>query len=96
MITLIIKEPNPFFSYLDEKSFFDWLESIPAVKSVVGTPQGLEVSLESPLDEKNLSDLIAVMHRYGIEKKHLRDLCTSENESWFKNTDKYWYKSVFD
>lgn len=96
MIKLIIEEPDPFWSRLDEKSFFEWLKSIPAVKRIVGTKNGLEISLETPLDEPNLRDLIAVMHRYGIDKKCLRDFCTPDNEKWFKDPEKYWYKSVFE
>lgn len=96
MIIFTINEPRPFFSYLDEKNFFTWLESIPAVKHINGSAKGLEISLATPLNESHIRDLIAIMHRYGIEKKPLQQLCTSENESWFKDKNKYWYQSVFE
>ncbi|UXY16943.1 hypothetical protein N8I74_08005 [Chitiniphilus purpureus] len=92
---LIINEPNPFWSYLDEKSFFAWLESIPAVIEVVGDGGGLNVSLRIPLEESSLRDLIALMHRYQIDKRCLRRFCVPENEKWFKDPEKYWYISVF-
>lgn len=99
MITkLIIKEPNPYWSYLDEKNFFEWLESIPAIKKVIGigTSLGLEIYIKTPLNEPNLRDLIAILHKYGIDKKCLREFATSENEKWFKDNNSYWYKSVFE
>lgn len=92
----IIKEPLPFYSYLDEKNFFRWLESIPAVKNVVGTSKGLELSIEMPIDEPNLRDLIAIMKRYSLDMKSLKTFCDSTNDAWFKNQTAYWYKSVFD
>lgn len=92
---ILIKEPTIYFSQKDEDHFFQWLQSLQAVKNVVGTPDGLEVTLEN-LDRDSLYDLIAIMTRYDIDKKCLATLCNSENEDWFKDKKKYWYKSIFE
>jgi hypothetical protein len=93
---LIIKEPSSFYSYLDEENFFRWLQSIPVVTDVVRVGFDLEISLDSPIDEPNLRDLIAVLKRYGVDLKCLRKFVDSSNESWFKNPQAYWYKAVFE
>ncbi|MEZ5691220.1 MAG: hypothetical protein R3D71_06115 [Rickettsiales bacterium] len=97
MINIItIKSPNPFFSYLDEKSFFTWLESIDGVVKVAGYLDELDISLDVPLSEESLRDLIAVMHRYNVDKKCLKEFVTPENKKWFKdNKNAYWHNSIF-
>jgi hypothetical protein len=45
---LIIRESSSFYSYLDEESFFRWLESIPAVTDVVRVGRDLRISLKLP------------------------------------------------
>ena len=96
IIKLVIEEPSQYFCYLDEKSFYTWLESISAVKKAAGVaPSAIEISIKTPLDNDDLYDLIGLMHRYNIDKKCLRELTTSDNEKWFKNPDKYWYNSIF-
>jgi len=94
-IVLLIKEPSPYFSQKDEGHFFQWLQSIQAVTNVVGTPNGIEVTLQN-IDKDTLYELIAITSRYGIDKKCLAALCNSENETWFKDKNKYWYKSIFE
>lgn len=96
LISFLIKEPAPFYSYLDEENFFRWLKSIPAVKGIVRVAQGMEIKMESPLSEPNLRDLIAIMTRYDIDMKDLRRFCDLTNEKWFKNRSSYWFKAVFD
>ena len=48
---LVIKEPTPFYSQLDEDHFFAWLNEIPNVAGVKGTKNGLEVMLNDLVDE---------------------------------------------
>jgi hypothetical protein len=93
-IILIIKEPSPYFSQKDEDHFFYWLQSLEAVTNVVGTPNGIEITLQN-VDKESLYELIAIMTRYGLDKKCLASLCTHENEAWFKDKNKYWYASIF-
>lgn len=92
---LIIKEPSMFYSSADEDHFFQWLQSIPAVKKVTGTPKGLELAFSRSLRKAELQELIALMTRYQLSMKCLSVLCNSKNEKWFKDKKMYWYRSVF-
>lgn len=99
-VVITMDEPAHFFAYKDEYYFFTWLESIPAVTSVIGNPStlgasaGLEVKLKN-LDKAGLRDLIALSRRYGLRNKGLAALCHSENEAWFKNKEAPWYPDIF-
>ena len=85
-----------FYSQLDEDAFFRWLGSIPGVRRITGTPQGLQVSLRAPsLSEPALRDLIALHWRYKLPMRDLRQFKTAKNESWFFDPGAYWFKAVF-
>jgi len=92
---LVVKEPSIFFSYLDEENFFRWLAAIPAVKGVVRVGPALEVAIDEPIDEASLRDLIALLRRYGVDMKVLKDLVNPDNEAWFRSPVAYWFDSVF-
>jgi hypothetical protein len=95
MPKLIVKE-GMYFSQLDEDHFFGWLQSIPGVVGVAGTPEGLVVTLRSKnLSERALRDLLALHFRYGLPMKSLAQFETTKNNSWFRSPEKYWYKKVF-
>lgn len=92
----LIREPG-FYCYQDEKHFFDWLESIPGVKGVIGNSRGLSIQLEiTELDKDSWADLIGLLARYGVNMKGLSDFVTPENKSWLKNPDQYWYSMIFE
>jgi hypothetical protein len=80
---------------MDEKNFFDWLGSIPAVKSIRGTPVGLELSVDKPMDRTSLYDLIAVLTRYGLDRKCLKGIAAPEDAKWFEDPAKYWHSAIF-
>jgi len=81
-----------YYSYLDEKSFFEWAQSIPCVKSV---GDGFLHIQSRRLPEQNLRDLIAIMYRYELPMQELRQFCNSSNEHWFKSRKTFWFKPVF-
>ena len=81
-----------FFSYLDEKAFFEWAESIPCV---VETTHGDLHIASDDLEESDLRDLLAIMTRYQLQMKELQQFLNPENEEWFRSADAYWYESVF-
>ena len=94
--SLVIEEPKLWFAYSDEKNFFHWLESIPAVGKVVRVDSGLQVQFKRSVDDESLRDLIALMTRYDLNRGVLAALVTAKNRSWFKNNKKsFWHKSVF-
>lgn len=92
---LLIQEPALFYCEPDEDYFFTWLKAIPAVKSITGTPMGLELIIEEPIDQLSFYDLVGLMTRYGLDRKCLRPLCESQTDPWFRDTKNYWYSAVF-
>jgi hypothetical protein len=81
-----------YYSYLDEKSFFEWALEISCIKSIDG---GFFHIRSKRLSEPDLRDLIAIMYRYKMPMKQLQQFLNSKNEPWFKSKDKYWYRTVF-
>lgn len=96
MRVLTIQGPNSFFSYEDEKRFFGWLEEIPAVKYVTGGTNGLAITIDDPIDDESLRELIAIYARYHLDMRALAVFCNENNEEWFKNKSKFWFSSTFD
>jgi hypothetical protein len=83
---------NTFFSYLDEKSFFEWAGSIPCVTS---TEAGwLQIDSEE-ISEPDLRDLLAIMARYQLPMVELQRFRNAENGEWIGAPDAYWHHLVF-
>jgi hypothetical protein len=91
----MIPEPKRWKSYGEERAFFHWLEWIPGVASVVGTPDGLEVNFDKPIDSEALRELVVLMRRYNLDMSCLRDLCLTIDDDWFRDKKTYFYKAVF-
>jgi len=85
-------QPIRYYSNLDEEYFFTWALDIDCVER---THSGYLYIEEAKVDEPNLRDLLALLHRYELPASPLAVLCSSENEEWFKNEQAYWYDSVF-
>lgn len=92
---LIFPEPRIFFSNKDEKVFFRWLEGIREIGRVTRVSNGLEAHVVLPISDRSLRELIALLTRYGLDKRCLAPLVSDDNEAWFKNKKMYWYRSVF-
>ena len=92
---LAIPEPKSYYCESDEDHFFAWLESIPAIKAAVGTPQGINSTVEEPIDKLSFYELVGLMARYELDRLCLRPLCESQIDPWFKDPKNYWYTSVF-
>ena len=94
MPQLVIREGR-YYSQLDENAFFSWLQSISGVVRVVGTPEGLVVTLRSKrISQAALRDLLALHFRYGLPMDALAQFETAENKSWFRSRQAYWYAKV--
>jgi hypothetical protein len=93
VITLI--DAHHFYCQEDEEHFFGWLEQVPAVQSVRGWLQNLDVSIAAPFDDQSLRTLLGLFARYGLNGAPLQALCTPENEGWFREPGKHWFASVF-
>lgn len=92
---LLIPEPMRFYCESDEDHFFAWLEGIAAVKAVVGTQEGMNLTIEVPIDRLSFYELVGLMTRYQLDKKSLRLLCESHTDPWFTDPKNYWHESVF-
>lgn len=92
---LLIPEPAPFNSQLDEDYFFAWLKGIPAVKNVSRAPKGLELDIDEPIDSVSFHELAGLLTRYGLDLRCLRPLAESNPDLSLRDPVKYWHQSVF-
>jgi hypothetical protein len=96
MYKILINEPVPFYSYLDEKFFFLQLHDIDGVVSVERNSLGLDVIFEPSITEGGFWDLAALMTRYNLNLKLLSALGDDADNIWLHTNKKaYWYKHVF-
>jgi hypothetical protein len=94
-LTLLIDQPGTYYSQTDEDHFFEWLQSIPAIKKVKGIQSGLELIVRRPIDKESLRDLIALMTRYGVDRRPLKPLCDEQQDEYFQDKGKYWHTAVY-
>lgn len=79
MQTIQWKVPIIFWSTLDEKAFFAWLEAIPGVTRVDGNGTGLLIRLGSRRLSKNaVRELVGIYRRYGGDRKEIEKFRDSE------------------
>jgi len=92
---LVIPEPQRYYCEADERHFFAWLQAISAVTKVVGTPDGLQLDIETPVDRASFYELIGLLTRYQLNGSSLRPLCEGNPDPWFADSRNYWYDAVF-
>jgi hypothetical protein len=79
----------------DEAAFFEWLRKIPAVESIGGEGDTLDIVVSRPVDPDSLRELLALFRRYDIELAQLGQLDNPEVSRWFHDPRKYWYEAIF-
>ena len=84
-----------YFSQLDEALFFDALSKISGIQKFEGIGPDLILTTRSRLSNRSLQELIGLFTRYRIEMRQLSQYSTKQNESWFRDPEKFWYKRVF-
>ncbi|WP_243313580.1 hypothetical protein [Fundidesulfovibrio agrisoli] len=92
---LIIPQPRLYYSNGDEDFLFHWLKWIAEGKDAILCDGGVEITLNDPVDDASLRELIGLMARYSLDMKCLKPLRTAQNEHWFADPMAYWHKSVF-
>jgi hypothetical protein len=93
---VVIEGPSPFYSYPDEKSFFDRLEAIRSVQKIEGRGRNLEIKMRTPISDVGLRELLSVLTRYGLrDLSSLQQLANSRNRGWFEDPQMYWHRAVF-
>src|SRR5690242_13947241 len=80
---MIVVRGPVYFSPGDERAFFDWLLSIPCVDSVGGEVYDVHVRLKRVPSNRDLRELVALLHRYRMNLKSLAVLRHSRIPDWF-------------
>jgi len=84
-----------FMSAKDEHAFFSWLRSLPSVRTVRGTGMDLRITVATRhLSQRDLRELLAIFHRYGVDKRVLAEFDRLELK-WFRDPKAYWFAGVF-
>jgi hypothetical protein len=93
---IIIPEPRPYYSLLEEKHYFHWLEEIDGVVEITGTNDGIIVGLDRPADRRLLMEVIALLARFELDMSGLASLCREVDKDYFEDKSAYWYIPIFD
>jgi hypothetical protein len=93
--TIVIKE-RPYRSYLDEKYFYTWLESLDDVVAVRGTADGLCIDLrDKVLSRSGAYDLLALLARYSYPLIPVRPHIDPGDLAYFRDPRAYWFDELF-
>lgn len=85
-----------YYSAGDEAAFFEWLQSIPGVKSVRGIGRELHVTLRSSrISRESLREFVALYTRYKGNMSELAMFANPTNADWFSVPSAPWYKKIF-
>ncbi|MFO1013748.1 MAG: hypothetical protein U1E50_08290 [Caulobacteraceae bacterium] len=85
-----------FFHPSDERAFFEWIERIPCVSTVLGEgPDGLIARLKRRPGKDDLWQFLALFRRYGLDMRQLAKFETAQNRDWFRDPQMFWYAAVF-
>jgi hypothetical protein len=79
----------------DEAAFFFWLDSIKAIRKVVGVGDSLQLHVASRLPDKALRELLILFYRYRIDMTQLAQFKSPSNRKWFAARKTYWHDRVF-
>ena len=84
-----------YFSPLDERAFFEWLDRIPAVQKYEGEGLSLWLHVDDEMSESDLGNILGLFIRYKVDLSQLAVFRNAENERWFADPRKIWFKKVF-
>ncbi|MEG3122899.1 hypothetical protein [Sphingomonas sp. GB1N7] len=71
-----------YYSQLDERAFFEWLDRMPFVGGYHGAVRDLFINLTRPPTCEDLREIIGLCRRYGVDLKQLEKFVTDENRCW--------------
>lgn len=91
-VELIMPQPSPYFSQMDEANFFRWLESLNI--SVRGSGDVLQVKFKT-FNERTIHELVALMARYDLDMSCLATFAQHEEAKFLQDRSKYWYGRIF-
>lgn len=71
-----------FYSQLDERAFFEWLDRMPFVSGYHGIVRDLFIDLTRPPTNEDLWEIIGLCRRYGVDLKQLEKFAADDNGRW--------------
>jgi hypothetical protein len=71
-----------YYSQLDERAFFEWLDRMPFVSGYNGVARDLFIALTRIPTYEDLWEIIGFCRRYGVDMKQLEKFVTDENRRW--------------
>lgn len=81
----------------DEDAFFEWVYKIKSIIKIEGIGTELYLYCKNKnISRIDLKEIISLFYRYNIDMKQLKIFLNAKNKDWFNNSEKYWYKKVFD
>lgn len=91
-----VEIPNgPFFINHDEAAFFGRLDKICGVRRYHGQISTLYLTVDLPLDDESLLELLSLVQRYGGDFSQFTIFETTANSSWFRAPGTFWHDAVF-
>ena len=95
--TVVLEVVNlTYHSPKDEEAFFEWVQKIKSVTNVGGHGNTDTISVDLEIvDQDDVRELLALFHRYGVDKKQLIALVKPEYHAWLNDKKKYWYSDIF-
>lgn len=81
-----------FYSPRDEDAFFEWIKKIDCIESFEGARDELYLDLvDRSLNSQDIHELIALLRRYKVDMKQLKNLLNDDNKDAFEP----WKKKIF-
>jgi len=71
-----------YYTELDERAFFDWLDRMSFVSGYRGVARDLFINLSRLPNYADLWEIIGFCRRYGIDLNQLERFVTDENRGW--------------
>jgi len=84
-----------YYSPLDERAFFEWLDRIDCVARYDGLGSNLTITLSRAPDDDELREFIALFHRYGVDMRQLAVFGEGAGRAWFRKPSMFWTDGVF-
>ena len=84
----IVFEGPSFYCQEDETVFFNWVQSLPEYTKLVGEVRDIHLTMNEPVSEASVIQLLTIFMRWNIETRPLEKLKSKENQ------DHYLWKRV--
>jgi hypothetical protein len=95
-VTELICRRVVFHSFVDEQSFFGWVDRISCVTHVEGRGDAVVLHVSKKrISEAHLRELLALFRRYRVAMPQLAQFENVTNSGWFRDPQAFWFRAVF-